>query len=56
MEEHDIQPERFVMFTDGMPWNSWGDPDYCDTVFIIHGSDTIVPPFGNYAYYDFTNK
>ena len=23
-----------------------------DTVFIIHGTDQIVPPFGTYAYYD----
>jgi hypothetical protein len=41
------------MFTDGYPYSSWGDPDYCDTVFIIHGPDTIKPPFGNYAYYKF---
>ena len=52
MKENEIQPERFIMFTDGYPWDSWGDPDYCDTVFIIHGSEDIRPPFGNYAYYD----
>ena len=53
MKENDICPERFIMFTDGYPYSSWGDPDYCDTVFIIHGPDTIKPPFGNYAYYKF---
>jgi predicted metal-dependent peptidase len=52
MKEHDIVPKKFIMFTDGYPWDSWGDPDYCDTVFIIHGTDTIVPPFGSHAYYD----
>jgi predicted metal-dependent peptidase len=52
MKENEIQPERFIMFTDGYPWDSWGDPDYCDTVFIIHGNQDIKPPFGNYAYYD----
>jgi predicted metal-dependent peptidase len=52
MKENEIQPERFIMFTDGYPWDSWGDPDYCDTVFIIHGNQDIRPPFGNYAYYD----
>ena len=52
MKDNDIHPERFIMFTDGYPWNSWGDPDYCDTVFIIHGNEDIKPPFGNYAYYD----
>ena len=52
MKENEIQPERFIMFTDGYPWDSWGDPDYCDTVFIIHGNQDIKPPFGKYAYYD----
>ncbi len=52
MKENDIRPERFVMFTDGYPWDSWGDADYCDTVFVIHGNQEIKPPFGNHAYYD----
>lgn len=52
MKEHDIRPKKFIMFTDGYPWSSWGDEDYCDTIFVIHGNDTIVPPFGTYAYYD----
>lgn len=56
MEENDIMPERFVMFTDGLPWNSWGDEHYCDTVFIIHGSEDITPPFGNHAYYEMKTK
>ena len=53
MKKHDINPKKFIMFTDGYPWGSWGDEMYCDTVFIIHGNDTIVPPFGAHAYYDF---
>ena len=52
MKENDIQPKKFIMFTDGYPWGSWGDENYCDTVFIIHGNDTIVPPWGEYAYYE----
>ena len=52
MKEHDIQPKKFIMFTDGYPWGSWGDELYCDTVFIIHGNDKIVPPFGEHAYYE----
>jgi len=52
MKEHDIQPKKFIMFTDGYPWGSWGDENYCDTVFIIHGNDKIVPPWGTYAYYE----
>jgi predicted metal-dependent peptidase len=52
MKEHNITPKKFIMFTDGYPWGSWGDENYCDTVFIIHGNDTIVPPFGEFAYYE----
>jgi predicted metal-dependent peptidase len=52
MKENNIEPKKFIMFTDGYPWGSWGDENYCDTVFIIHGNDKIVPPFGTYAYYE----
>ena len=52
MKENDIVPKKFIMFTDGYPWGSWGDENYCDTVFIIHGNDKIVPPWGEYAYYE----
>ena len=54
MKEHDINPKKFIMFTDGYPWGSWGDENYCDTVFIIHGNNKIVPPFGDHAYYEFS--
>jgi predicted metal-dependent peptidase len=52
MKENDIQPKKFIMFTDGYPYGSWGDENYCDTVFVIHGNDKVVPPFGEYAYYE----
>ena len=52
MKEHQIQPKKFIMFTDGYPYGSWGDELYCDTVFIIHGNNTIVPPWGEHAYYE----
>jgi predicted metal-dependent peptidase len=51
MKEEQIEPKKFIMFTDGYPCGSWGDEQYCDTLFIIHGNETIIPPFGNYAYY-----
>ena len=51
MKENELLPDKFVMFTDMYPWNSWGDPNYCDSIFIGHGTTTIVPPFGEYAYY-----
>ena len=51
MKEQGIEPKRFIMFTDGYPCGSWGDEDYCESLFIIHGNDTIVAPFGQTAYY-----
>jgi len=53
MKEEGIEPKRFVMFTDGYPCGSWGDPDYCDTVFILHnGEKSMTSPFGISAHYD----
>ena len=52
LKENEIEPKRLVMFTDGYPFGSWGDENYCDTVFILHGTTTIVPPWGQYAYYE----
>jgi predicted metal-dependent peptidase len=51
MKEELIEPKKLIMFTDGYPCGSWGDEDYCDTLFIIHGNETIKPPFGQVAYY-----
>jgi len=51
MKNEGIEPKRFIMFTDGYPCGSWGDEDYCETLFIIHGNDSIIPPFGQVAYY-----
>jgi predicted metal-dependent peptidase len=52
MLDNDIVPKKFVMFTDGYPGDGWGDENYCDTLFVIHGSITITAPFGLTAYYD----
>lgn len=51
LKDNEIEPKRLVMFTDGYPFGSWGDENYTETVFILHGTRTIVPPFGQYAYY-----
>ena len=45
-------PKRLIVFTDGYPCGSWGDPDYCDTTWIIHGDKDPHPPFGTFALYD----
>ena len=48
MKENDIVPKRLIMFTDGYTFDSWGDPNYCDTVFVIHDNhnDRVEAPFG----------
>ena len=51
MVENDIQPKKFIMFTDGYPCGGWGDEDYCDTLFIVKGSDNEAP-FGQTVIYD----
>lgn len=54
MKEQDITPKRFIMFTDGYPWDSWGDDSYCDTVFVIHGhhDKNLQAPFGITCHYE----
>ena len=52
LKENAIEPKRLIVFTDGYPFGSWGDPDYCDTTWIIHGDKNPNPPFGTYALYD----
>jgi hypothetical protein len=51
MKNEGIEPKRFIMFTDGYPCGSWGDENYCETLFIVHGDETITAPFGQTAHY-----
>jgi predicted metal-dependent peptidase len=52
LKDNAIDPKRLIVFTDGYPCGSWGDPDYCDTTWIIHGDTDPHPPFGTFALYD----
>jgi predicted metal-dependent peptidase len=52
LKDEQIEPKRLVVFTDGYPCGSWGDPNYCDTVWIIHGDKNPNPPFGTFALYE----
>ena len=52
LKEEAIVPERLIVFTDGYPFGSWGDPDYCDTTWVIHGDPNPNPPFGTFTIYD----
>lgn len=47
-----IEPERLAIFTDMYPWDSWGDENYCETLFVAHGTTSIEAPYGITAYYD----
>ena len=54
MKYESVEPKLLIVFTDGEPFGSWGDPNYCDTVWIIHNNyrKDITPPFGVSAYYE----
>ena len=56
MKEIDHVPTVFVNLTDGGTWDSWGDEDYCEAIFIIHDesfiSQKIKAPFGMTLYFD----
>lgn len=48
MKDEGIEPKKFIMFTDGWPFDSWGDEYYCDTIFLINNpyERDIEAPFG----------
>jgi predicted metal-dependent peptidase len=52
MKEQGIEPKKLIMFTDGYPCGDWGDPDYCDTIFIVKGNTTAEAPFGQTVIYE----
>ena len=52
LKDNAIDPKRLIVFTDGYPCGSWGDANYCDTTWIIHGDKDPHPPFGTFAIYD----
>jgi len=52
MKENGIEPKKLVMFTDGYPWGSWGDENYCDTLFIVKGNQSAQSPFGQTVIYE----
>lgn len=52
MKEEGIVPDQFILCTDGYPCGEWGDPDYCDTVFLIHSGQDIEAPFGTTVHYE----
>jgi predicted metal-dependent peptidase len=52
MKDNAIEPKKFIMFTDGMPFGEWGEEQYCETVWIIKGNPGCEPPWGIWAHYE----
>ena len=54
MKDNQVEPKKLIVFTDGYPWGSWGDPDYCDTLWIIHSNHDkdLQAPFGQTCRYE----
>lgn len=53
MKSVDLVPERFICFTDGYTGDGWGDPDYCETLWIFHNTQKdMVAPYGMSCHYD----
>lgn len=55
MKQNGIEPKKLLVFTDGYPWGSWGDENYCDVCWVIHThriEGAPKPPFGAHAYYE----
>jgi len=51
-------PKRLIVFTDMLPFGSWGDENFCDVTWIGFGSHCkdITPPFGTWALFDDVSK
>ncbi len=52
MQDNDIRPKKFIMFTDGYPCGTWGPDDFCDTIFIVKGNTSAEAPFGQTVIYE----
>jgi predicted metal-dependent peptidase len=52
LKAEEIEPKKLVVFTDGYPFGSWGDENYCDTLWVVHGNKNPDPPFGVWVEYE----
>ena len=52
LKDEQIIPQLLLVFTDGYPFSTWGDPNYCETLWIIHGDKQPNPPFGTWTLYE----
>ncbi len=52
MRDNDIQPKKFIMFSDGYPCGVCGEEDYRDTIFVVKGNTQAEAPFGQTVIYE----
>lgn len=54
LDERKVRPKILLVLTDGYPNNSWGNPSYCPTLFLIvnEQNPNIRAPFGTTIYYE----
>ena len=56
MRREEIVPDQLILCTDGYPCGTWGEEDYCETVFLVHGErakeQKLEAPFGTTVYYE----
>lgn len=52
LKNKDRVPKMLIVFTDGYPNYTWGDDNYTDVTWVIHGNKNIIPPYGTWAYFD----
>jgi predicted metal-dependent peptidase len=46
MKDNSIDAKLYINFTDLYPGNGFGDPTYCDTIFVVRGNNKDTAPFG----------
>tara|TARA_B110000444_G_scaffold248478_1_gene272370 strand:+ start:1023 stop:2261 length:1239 start_codon:yes stop_codon:yes gene_type:complete len=54
MKENAVEPKKLIVFTDGYPFGSWGDENYCDTLWVVHShhDKNLEAPFGQTCRYE----
>jgi predicted metal-dependent peptidase len=52
MKEQQYKPEQLINFTD-LECYEVGDPDYCNTLFVVHSNPRAVAPYGQLIPYEF---
>jgi len=56
LKREEIEPKRLVVFTDGYFFGNDGDPNYCDTVWIVWGNPEFTASYGTWAHYEEESK